>query len=223
MTDQTAPGPDALPARVASLFTRGDGAFRFARWGRALAPVTFGTDDEGERIVREALAAVAGLGGLRVADSDPELGANYLTFFCGEWGELAAMPGLDRLIPDLAKLISVLKGAGANQYRIFGFDEAGAIRLCLVLLRYDDDLRRVSAQTLATTQAFQSLLLWSDNAFTGESPIARIVETGRAVVKPWLADLARAAYDPVLPAASRDPALALRLAARMGVLAEARR
>ncbi len=221
MTDAAAPSaPDA--ARIAALFTRSDGQFRFARWGRPLAPVTFGTDEAGERVVAEALAAVAGLGGLPVAGSDPELGANYLTFFCTDWAELAGMPGLDRLIPDLAKLISVLKGAGANQYRIFGFDEGGAIRLCLVLLRYDDDLRRVSAQTLATTQAFQSLLLWSDHAFTDESPIARIVETGRAVVKPWLADLARAAYDPALPAQARDPALALRLAARMTLIAEAR-
>jgi hypothetical protein len=222
VTEATDPTPDPA-ARIAALFTRSDGAFRFARWGRPIAPVAFGTDDEGERILRGALAAVAGLGGLRVADGDPELGANLLTFFCGDWSELAATPGLDRLIPGLPKLIAVLKAAGANQYRIFDFDDAGAIRLCLLLLRYDDDLRRVSAQTLATTQAFQSLLLWSDRAFTAESPIARIVETGRAVVKPWFADLARAAYDPTLPAASRDPALSLRLAARMGVLAEARR
>jgi hypothetical protein len=63
------------------------------------------------------------------------------------------------------------------------------------------------------------LLLWSDHAFTGagESPIA-LVEGARTVVKPWHADLVRAAYDPALPAQSRDPALAHRLAARMTVL-----
>jgi hypothetical protein len=206
--------------RIAALFTRSDGAFRFARWARPLAPVIFGTDAEGDRIFLEALTAVAGLAGLAVNGSDPELGANLLVFFCEDWAELTVTPGMDRLVPDVGRLVSVLKAAGANQYRIFAFDERGAIRLCLVLLRYDDDLRRVSARTLAVTQGVQSLLLWSDDAFRAESPVA--LWEGRALVKPWFADLVRAAYDPVLPAASADPALALRLAARMGALARAR-
>jgi hypothetical protein len=208
------------PARVAALFTREGGAFRFARWGRPLAPAVFGTDAEGERTVVEALAATAGLAGLPLSPQDPELGANFLVFFCTEWTALKAAPGLDRLIPDLDRLLSVLAGAGANQYRIFGFDEVGSIRLCLVLLRYDDDLKQVSARTLALAQAVQSLLLWSDRAFTAEGPVA-LVE-GRAVVEPWLADLVRAAYDPALPATADDPAFAHRLAARMRLLRDAR-
>lgn len=218
--------PDLTPAaeteRITALFTRGDGAFRFARWGRPLVPVVFGTDDAGAAIFEAALGAVAGLGGLPLSGTDPELGANFLMFFCTAWDELPSLPGLVKLVPGIAKLVSVLKGAGANQYRIFGFDEAGAIRVCIVLLRYDEHLRRVSAQALATSQAVQSLLLWSEHAFTGESPVALVGETGRAVVKPWHADLVRAAYDAALPASGEDAALALRLQARMGLIREAR-
>jgi hypothetical protein len=39
---------------------------------------------------------------------------------------------------------------------------------------------------------------------------------GPAILKPQIADLIRAAYDPALPVASVDPALSLRLAARLG-------
>jgi hypothetical protein len=209
-------------AAVAALFTRSDGSFRFARWGRPLVPVITGTDDEGAQIFESALEAVAGLGGLPIAGTDPELGANFLVFFCNEWTELPVIPGLARLVPDLDRLVSVLRGAGANQYRIFGFDEAGAIRICLVLLRYDDDLRQVSARTLAMSQCVQSLLLWSDTAFTADSPLAMLAPEGRAVVKPWHADLVRAAYDGALPAVSQEPGLALRLQARMALLREQR-
>ena len=210
--------PDTDGARIAVHFTRSDGSFRFARWARPLVPVVFGTDQAGETIFTDALRAVAGLGGLPLADSDPDLGANLLVFFCETWDDLTAAPGLARLVPDLDRLLSVLKAAGANQYRIFGFDAGGAIRLCLVLLRYDADLQRVSAQTLAVSQAVQSLLLWSDNAFAATAPVAVLQPTGRAVVKPWHAALVRAAYDPVLPDTADNPAFALRLQARMAAM-----
>ncbi|MEO0682168.1 MAG: hypothetical protein AAF192_17320 [Pseudomonadota bacterium] len=200
--------------RVAAHFTRGDGSFLFARWGRRPAPVVFGTDEDGAEIFGEALRDVCALAGLETAAEDPELGANFMVFFCSDWAELKAVPHLAKLIPDLDKLTSVLAGAGANQYRIFGFDEAGAIRIALVLLRYDDDLRRVSARTLALSQSVQSLLLWSDRAFETESPLA-MTEDGAALVKPWHAALLRAAYDPVLPGRADAASFALRLAARM--------
>ncbi len=212
MTDPT---DTSQAERVAAQFTRSDGRFLFARWGRAPAPVVFGSDEEGTEIFGSALAAVAGLAGLRTAQQDPELGSNWFVILCSDWAELRAIPHLDRLIPNLDALIARLAGAGSNQHRIFGFDEQGAIRICLTLLRYDDELRRVSARTLAVTQAVQSLLLWSDRAFAKEGPVAVLAETGRAIVKPWHARLIRAAYDPVLPARSEDPSLALRLAARM--------
>ncbi|MEM0924151.1 MAG: hypothetical protein AAGI13_13965 [Pseudomonadota bacterium] len=207
--------------QITALFTRSDGAFRFARWGRALAPVVYGTNDEGVRIFEDSLASVAGLAGLAIIDLDPELGANFLVFFSRDWAELKEVPHLEKLIPDLGKLITMLQTAGANQYRIFGFDEAGAIRICITLLRYDRDLQQVSAQTLAVSQCVQALLLWSDTAFTAESPIA-LIDKGRCIVKPWYADLIRAAYDPVLNATDEDPSLALRLAARMRKIEEER-
>lgn len=205
-------------ARIATLFTRGDGRFRFARWGRPPVPVITGTDEAGAAVFEEALAAVASLGGLRLGGTDPELGANFLVFLCEDWAALPSIPGMARLVPDLDRLLSVLKAAGANQYRIFDFDERGAIRLCLVLLRYDEDLQAVSARTLALSQSVQSLLLWSDTAFTKESALAMQVDTGRAMVKPWFADLIRVCYDPVLADTGEDSALALRLQARMAAL-----
>lgn len=198
---------------VAALFTRSDGTFRFARWGRPIAPVVFGTDAAGEALMQAALRAVAGLARLDLVDLDPELGANLLIFFCNDWAELRGVPHLDRLIPDLARLVTVLQAAGANQYRIYGCDEAGAIRLCVTLLRYDADLQSLGAEALALGQMVQAMLLWSDHAFTSRSPVAWA--EGRAVVRPDLAALITAAYDPVLPAAARDPAFALRLAARL--------
>ena len=32
-------------AQIEELFTRGDGTFHFARWGRPICPVVFGVDD----------------------------------------------------------------------------------------------------------------------------------------------------------------------------------
>ncbi|MEM7176649.1 MAG: hypothetical protein AAF503_02990 [Pseudomonadota bacterium] len=206
MTDQA--------ARIARLFTRHDGTFRFARWGRPLAPVVYGTNDDGIAIFEAGLRSVAKLAGLGIQELDPELGANFMVFFSREWGELCDVPHLAKLIPDLEKLVAELKRTGANQYRIFGFDEAGAIRICITLLRYDNDLQRISAQTLAVSQSYQGMLLWSETAFAVESPIA-LVDDGRCIVKPWYSDLARAAYDPILPATARDPSFALRLAARL--------
>ncbi|MEM8790500.1 MAG: hypothetical protein AAGE80_02695 [Pseudomonadota bacterium] len=207
--------------RVSALFTRSDESFRFARWGRALAPVVFGTNEEGIRIFEEALRSVAGLAGLKIDEIDAELGANFLVFFSRDWAELNEVPHLQKLIPDLSKLVTMLTASGANQYRIFGFDDTGAIKICITLLRYDADLQQVSAQTLAVSQSFQGLLLWSDHAFTKESPIA-LIDDGRCVVKPWYADVVRAAYDPVLPVAGSDPSLALRLAARLQRMEEER-
>lgn len=211
MTDMQTP--------VTPLFTRSDGSFRFARWGRPLAPVVYGTNDEGIRIFEEALRSVAGLAGLPVQDLDPELGANFLVFFSRDWAELRQVPHLEKLIPAIDKLVSTLSGAGANQYRIFGFDDQGAIRICITLLRYDADLQQVSAQTLAISQCVQAMLLWSDTAFTAESPIALVGNDGaaRCIVKPWYAEVIRATYDPVLPSVADDPAFGLRLAARMRV------
>lgn len=202
-------------AWVEAQFTRSDESFRFARWGRALAPVIVGTNDDGCRIFEDSIRTVAGLAGLEVGALDPDLGANFMVFLVNDWAELTQAPNLGRLIPNLADLIATLTEHGANQYRVFNFAEDGAIRLCITMLRYDDELQAVSAQTLAVGQAVQAMLLWSDRAFMDQSPIA-ITEDGVCVVKPDHARLLRAAYDPVLPHAAGDASLALRLAARMG-------
>jgi hypothetical protein len=223
MAETPPPGaPAADPAaRIAALFTRADGSFRFARWGRPLAPMVYGTNDEGIGIVEAALGEVAGLGGLRLAGTDPELGANFLVFFCRDWAELPQVPGLGRMIPELADLVARLAGAGANQYRLFGFDGAGAIRFCITLIRYDAELQRVPAQALALGQCLQGLLLWSERAFAAESPIAIAPGGGQAVVKPWYRALIGAAYDAAIPVASAEPALVLRLAARVALAGDA--
>ena len=197
---------------VAALFTRADGSYLFARWGRPIVPVVFGVDDATLPVVKGALEAVVALAGHRMAETDPELGANLMIFFFRDWAELPDVPNLDRLVPDLGALCARLAGAGANQYRIFRFDETGAIRAAFVFLRMDEHLAAVPAETLALSQAVQVILLWSDRAFTGVSPLALVGET--VMLRPEIGAVIRAGYDPVLPAMARDPSHALRLAAR---------
>jgi hypothetical protein len=60
----------------------------------------------------------------------------------------------------------------------------------------------------------QLILLWSDRAFGDVSPLAGGVD-GTVMLRPEIAGLIRAGYDPVLPAMAVDAAHALRLAARV--------
>nr|WP_217360134.1 hypothetical protein [Ruegeria arenilitoris] len=195
------------------MFTRSDGAFLFARWGRPIVPIVFGVTDETLATVKGAFEAVVALADHKMAETDPELGANCMVFFFREWSELPEVPDLDRLIPDLVPLVARLEDAGANQYRIFRFDEDGAIRAAFVLLRIDRELSKVPAETLALSQVVQTILLWSDTAFRDRSPLAVAGDT--TILRPDIAGLIRAAYDPVLPAVAQDPSHALRLFARM--------
>lgn len=207
--------PAVDEAAVRALFTRTDGAYAFARWGRPLAPVVFGVEDASLPTIKGAFEAAATLAGVGQMDVDPELGANLMVFFVRSWGELAEVPGLDRLIEGLTPLLGRLEAAGANQYRVFRFDPEGGIRAAFVLLRMDEHLDAVPAETLALSQAVQTILLWSDAAFADRSPLLAAPGRG-AVLRPEIGDLIRAAYDPVLPAHATDPAHALRLAARLG-------
>lgn len=201
---------------IEALFTREDGSFLFARWGRPIAPVVFGVKDETLSVIKGALEAVMVLSGHQMAETDPELGSNMMLFFFKDWDELPEVPGLDRLVPDLGPLVERLKAQEANQYRIFRFDERGAIKACFVFLRMDENLMAVPAGTLALSQIVQSVLLWSDTAFRTSSALA-VVE-GRTILRPDISALIRAAYDPVLPPMARDPSHALRLMARVGQL-----
>lgn len=199
-------------AEIEGLFTRSDGSYLCARWGRPIVPVVFGVEEETLRVLKGAFEAVVALAGHRMAETDAELGANVMVFFVRAWDELRHVPHLDRLIPDLLPVLERLEAADANQYRIFRFDPEGAIRAAFVFVRMDEHLARVSAEALALSQAVQTILLWSDRAFQASSPLA---QSGDALVlKPEIAGVIRAAYDPVLPAVAQDPAHALRLAAR---------
>lgn len=201
--------------QVEALFTRSEGSYVFARWGRPIAPVVFGVDDATLGVVKGALEAVVALAGHDMAETDPELGSNMMVFFFTQWSELTEVPGMDRLVPDLDPLVARLEKVEANQYRFFRFDEAGGIKACFVFLRMDKHLSDVPAQRLALSQIVQSMLLWSDTAFQKQSPLAVTGET--TILRPDIANLIRAAYDPVMPAAADDPSHALRLAARIAV------
>jgi len=201
------------PQDIEALFTRSDGAYTFARWGRPIAPVVFGVTEDTLSLVKGAFEAVVGLAGHQMAETDPELGSNCMVFFFRDWDELTEVPDLDRLVPDLGPLVQRLKAAGANQYRFFRFDDDGGIKAAFVFLRMDEELSRVPADTLALAQVVQTMLLWSDTAFTDRSPLA--LSDGVTILRPDIAGVIRAAYDPVLPPVSHDPSHALRLLARM--------
>lgn len=202
------------PAQVQAYFTRATGAYVFARWGRPIVPIVFGVEDETLGVIKGACEAVVSLAGHKMAETDPELGANLMVFFCRDWAELPEVPNLDRLVPDLGPLVDRLIEADANQYRVFRFDEDGGIKACFVFIRMDAAMSQVPADTLALGQMIQSILLWSDEAFLGGSPLVRLPD-GRVVMKPEVGAVIAAAYDPVLPVVSHDASHALRLFARM--------
>ena len=187
------------PDRIADLFTRSDGSFLCARWGRPVAPVIFGLADQTLDIFRAAIRAGFADLGHPVAQTDPEMGANLMLFFMRDWSELASIPDLAQLT-GIADLPSRLSGQQeASQYRLFRFDANGGIRACLGFLRMDGPLAGAHPAELAETVMMRSALSF-----------AREVTAG-----PRIAALIRAAYDPVLPVAATDPSHALRLSARI--------
>lgn len=205
------------PEAVTQFFTRSDGSYLFARWGRPIVPVVFGVEEATVSILKGAIEAVVALAGHKMAETDPELGANLMVFFFREWDELADTPNLDRLIPDLPATVDRLIKMDANQYRSFRFDDTGAIQAAFVFIRMDQEMSKVPAETIALSQVVQVILLWSDRAFSNNSPLA--AAPGQpAVLKPEIANVIRAGYDPVMPVCANDPSHGLRLAARVGAL-----
>ena len=198
---------------VAALFTRGDGSYLFARWGRPIVPVVFGVDDATLPVIKGAVEAVVTLARHKMAETDPELGANLMMFFFRDWAELPQVPGLDRMLPGLADLCQRLTAEGANQYRQFRYDPDGAIKAVFVFVRMDAGLSAMAAADLALAQAVQVICLWSDRAFAKVSPLGDV--GGQAVLRPEIAEVIRAGYDRVMPVVARDPSHALRLAARI--------
>lgn len=203
------------PDEIAALFTRPDGGFLCARWGRPIVPVVFGVDDATLATVKGAIEAAVALAGHRMAETDPELGANLMVFFLRDWAELPAVPNLDRLVPDLGPLCARLAATEAGHYRLFRFDGQGAIKAAFVFLRMAGDMAELPAEVLALNEAAQVMLSWSGTAFAATGPLARA--GGHVILRPEIAGLIRAAYDPALPVAAQDASHALRLAARMAV------
>ncbi len=185
---------------IERLFTRPDGSFLCARWGRPVAPVVFGLADGSLDILRAALRAGYAHARHPMDETDPETGANLMIFFVRDWAELSDIPDLDRLT-GIGDLPARLAGQQADRYRLFRFDEAGAIRACLMFLNMGGPLADAHPGVLAETLMMQSALTFS----------------GEVTSSAALAALIRAAYDPVLPVAATQPAHALRLAARLAV------
>ena len=200
-----------------ALFTRADGSYLFARWGRPIVPVVFGVDDATLAVVKGAIEAVVVLAGHKMAELDPELGVNLMMFFLRDWAELPQVPGLEHLVPDLRPLCLRLGETGANQYRLFRFDAGGAIKAAFVFVRLDTALAAMSAADLALCQAAEVICLWSDRAFAGSSPLATLGD--KVILRPDIAGVIRAGYDRAMPAVAHDAAHALRLAARVNAAA----
>ncbi|UWP88036.1 hypothetical protein K3X13_08780 [Aliiroseovarius crassostreae] len=203
------------PDEIQSYFTNKNGAYAFARWGRPIVPVVFGVEEETLQVVKGAVEAVVALAGHKMAETDPELGANLMLFFFRDWDELLGVPNLEKMVPDLEPLVARLKGAGASQYRAFRFDDQGAIQACFVFVCMAGEMGQQPAETIALTQAVQAVILWGENAFATRSPLAVMPETGQVILRPEVAGIIAASYDPVMPVAQTDASHALRLYARL--------
>ncbi|WP_435166412.1 hypothetical protein [Falsirhodobacter sp. 1013] len=184
------------PDDILPLFTHPDG-FRCARWGRPIVPIVFGVEEDTLQLVKGAIEAVVATAGHRMAEHDPELGANLMVFFVRDWAELAAVPDLHHLLPDPGALTG-------DVARLFRFDPSGAITLGLLCLRMGGALADAPAEPLLLDQAARMMLTWAGD------PV--LVRDG--VLRDDIAALLRAAYDPILPPHATDPSHALRMAAR---------
>ncbi|SMO88980.1 hypothetical protein [Paracoccus laeviglucosivorans] len=183
--------------QIAQMFTR-DGRYLCARWGRPVAPVIFGLADETLDIFRGVTRAALAHARHPIAETDPEMGANMMSFFVRDWDELAGVPDLGHLTGQ-DDLPARLAGQGADQYRIFRFDADGGIRACLSFVRIGGALADAHPAELAEGLVMRGLLTFAQDV----PPSA------------GLAALIRAAYDPVMPIAATDPSHALRLSARL--------
>ena len=205
--------PVLTATEIEELFTQTDGNYLFARWGRPISPVVFGVLDDTLGVVKTAIKEVCSACGHPTDELDPELGSNLMVFFVSNWHELCELPDLNQLIPNFSNVVDRLQAVSANQYRAFRFDDIGAIQACFVFLRMDEALERLGADSLVLAQVVQAMLLWSQTAFCDKSPLA-MLGNGTVVLRPDIAAVLRAAYDPVMPARADDPSHALRLEAR---------
>ena len=205
--------PLITPEGIIEYFLTSDRQYRFARWGRPIVPVVFGVEDQTLEVLKGAVEATVTLAGHKMAETDPELGANLMVFFCRDWSELPAVPNLERMVPGLTDLVARLDAANATRYRTFRTDEEGAIKAAFVFIRVTDEVAEIPADALSLSEAVQTILIWGDGAFESTSPL--VLADGVAVLRPEIATLIRAAYDPTLPNVANDTAHALRIYARV--------
>ena len=203
------------PDQIEAMFTRKDGSYAFARWGRPIAPIVFGVDEATLKTVKGAVEAVVTLAGHQMAETDPELGSNLMFFFFREWSELLSVPDLDRMIPNLQPLVTRLNEADSAHYRAFRFDENNAIQAAFVFVRVSGAAAEQAAEDLALSQVVQVILMWGDQAFAEKSPLALVPGQDTAVLRPEIAGIIAASYDRMMPQSAADPSHALRLFARL--------
>lgn len=201
------------PDQIAALFTRPDGRYAFARWGRPIVPVVFGVDDATLAVVKGAIEVVVALAGHKMAETDPEQGANLMVFFLRNWDEVLAVPDLPRLVEGIDGLVPRLRSERATRYSQMRFDPDGSIRAAFVFLCMDGARADLPAADLALALAVQVILAWAEEAWREHSPLA--LANGAAVLRAEVAALIRAAYDLRLPVAAGDVSHAVRLAARV--------
>ena len=202
---------------IEAYFTRSDGQYIFARWGRPIAPVVFGVQDETLVTLKSAIQSMVLLANHELVETDPELGSNAMFFFFLSWNELLEVNDLDRIIPDLGNLVERLKSIQANQYRFFRFDADGGIKAVFTFICMDENLTSVSAEVLCLNQVVQMFLIWSDDAFKDNSPNL-IAKKGGVILNPIIGDIVRAVYDPTMPLVANDKRHALRAQARIDLL-----
>ena len=150
---------------IVALFSGTDGRFLCARWGRPIVPVVFGVASDSLPLIKGAIEAVVALAGHKMAETDPELGANLMMFFVADWQELRDAPNLDRLVEDLSGVVDRLHREGARHYRMFRFDPDGAIRAAFVFVRLQGVVTGAQAEAFALAQAVQVMLSWGAGAF----------------------------------------------------------
>lgn len=201
---------------IEAYFTRSDGKYIFARWGRPIAPVVFGIQDESLVTLKSALQSMVGLANHELAETDPELGSNAMFFFFLSWDEVLEVKDLDKIIPDLSNLVERLKSIQANQYRFFRFEAEGGIKAVFTFICMDENLSSVSAEVLCLNQVVQMFLLWSDDAFKHNSPTL-VAKNGRVILNPIVGDIIRSVYEPTMPLYSNDNSHALRVGARINL------
>lgn len=214
MSDQNSqtPPPITTPEAITEAFTHDEG-FHFARWSCPLVPMVYGVDDASMALMKGGVELMCDLTGQPMEAGDPETGYNHVTLFLKDWSEMADLPAGGGL--DFSEIAAALTEADAAQHRVFRFDDDGGIVQCFQAVRLTGEMTEIPGDLLALGQALVSHLHWGPQALAGgltEPPAEG--ETG-AQLRTDLLRLLRAAYDPVLPVASRDPALAYRIAARL--------